>query len=109
MLPSLYEGLRSTQRQRTDIFIAFTGEERGELGSATYVREMTKEQLAQSKAMVNLDTLGLGPNEGLAEPLRQEADLVVKWAGECDEVAAGSGERGKGWALLDDTLGKESN
>ena len=63
MLPSLYEGLRSTQRQRTYIFIAFTGEERGELGSATYVREMTKEQLAQSKAMVNLDTLGLGPTK----------------------------------------------
>ena len=63
MLPSLYEGLRSTQRQHTYIFIAFTGEERGELGSATYVREMTKEQLAQSKAMVNLDTLCLGPTK----------------------------------------------
>ena len=63
LLPSLYAGLRSSPRQHTYIFIAFAGEERGELGSQAYVKSMTKQQVALSKAMVNLDTLGLGPTK----------------------------------------------
>jgi hypothetical protein len=63
LLPSLYQGLRGTPRQYTYVFIAFTGEERGELGSEAYVKNMTKQQVALSRAMVNLDTLGLGPTK----------------------------------------------
>jgi hypothetical protein len=63
LLPSLYQGLRGTPRMHTYIFIAFAGEELGELGSQAYVKKMTKQDVAISRAMVNLDTLGLGPTK----------------------------------------------
>jgi putative aminopeptidase FrvX len=63
LLPSLYQGLRTESRQHTFIFIAFTGEEKGELGSQAYVRRMSKDEVARTEAMVNMDTLGLGPTE----------------------------------------------
>ena len=62
-MPTLYEGLRSKPVRHTFIFIAFTGEEKGELGSASYVNGMSKDEVALSRAMVNMDTLGLGPPE----------------------------------------------
>lgn len=63
LLPSLYEALRAQPTRHTFIFIAFTGEERGDLGSQAYVSRMSKDELAQTQAMINLDTLGLGPSE----------------------------------------------
>jgi len=63
LLPSLYQGLRTEPRQHTFIFVAFTGEEKGELGSQAYVRHMSKDEVARTEAMVNMDTLGLGPTE----------------------------------------------
>ena len=63
LLPSLYQGLRTQPRQHSFIFIAFTGEEKGELGSQAYVRRMSKDDVARTNAMVNMDTLGLGPTE----------------------------------------------
>jgi hypothetical protein len=63
VLPSLYESVRIVPRKHTYIFIGFTDEEQGELGSRFYVRHMSKDQVAGSDAMVNLDTLGLGPAE----------------------------------------------
>jgi putative aminopeptidase FrvX len=63
LLPSLYEALKGTPRTHTYIFVGFTDEEKGLVGSHFYVREMTPEQVANSVAMVNMDTLGLGPPE----------------------------------------------
>jgi len=63
LLPSLYQGLRTEPRQHTFIFVAFTGEEKGELGSQAYVRHMSNDEVAHTEAMVNMDTLGLGPTE----------------------------------------------
>lgn len=63
LLPSLYQSFRGTPRQHTYIFIAFAGEELGELGSRAYVKKMTKQDVALTRAMVNLDTLGLGPTK----------------------------------------------
>ena len=63
LLPSLYQGLRTEPRRHTFIFIAFSAEEKGELGSQTYVRRMSKDEVARTEAMVNMDTLGLGPTE----------------------------------------------
>jgi hypothetical protein len=63
LLPSLYQGLRNQFRQHTFIFIAFAGEEKGELGSQAYVRRMSKDDVARTNAMVNMDSLGLGPSE----------------------------------------------
>ena len=63
LLPSLYESLKIEPRKHTYIFIGFTDEEQGEVGSYFYVRQMTKEQVAATDAMVNMDTLGLAPTE----------------------------------------------
>jgi hypothetical protein len=61
LLPSLYEGLRRNPTRHTFIFISFSGEEKGELGSEAYVNGMSKEDVARSMAMINSDSLGLGP------------------------------------------------
>jgi len=63
LLPSLYEAVKGQPRQHTYIFIGFTDEEKGLVGSRFYVRQMTKEQVAATDAMVNMDTLGLAPSE----------------------------------------------
>jgi Zn-dependent M28 family amino/carboxypeptidase len=63
LLPSLYEAVKIEPRKHTYIFIGFTDEERGEVGSRFYVRGMTREQVAATDAMVNIDTLGLAPAE----------------------------------------------
>lgn len=61
LLPTLYQGLRTAPRQHTFIFVSFSGEEKGELGSRSYVNKMSKEDVERTSAMVNMDTLGLGP------------------------------------------------
>jgi Zn-dependent M28 family amino/carboxypeptidase len=61
LLPSLYEAVRIEPRRHTYIFIGFTDEEKGLVGSRFYARKMTREQVAATDAMVNLDTLGLSP------------------------------------------------
>ena len=48
------------------IFVGFTDEETGEVGSHFYAGKMTKEtkeEVAATDAMVNMDTLGLAPTE----------------------------------------------
>lgn len=63
LLPSLYEALKIEPRQHSYVFIGFTDEERGEIGSQFYVQKMTADQIAATDAMVNMDTLGLAPTE----------------------------------------------
>jgi putative aminopeptidase FrvX len=63
LLPSLYEAVKVVPRQHTYIFIGFCDEEKGEVGSHFYVKQMTPEQIAATAAMVNMDTLGLAPTE----------------------------------------------
>ena len=63
LLPSLYEAVKGEPRKHTYIFISFTDEERGEVGSRFYAQHMSKEEVAATDAMVNLDTLGLAPTE----------------------------------------------
>jgi putative aminopeptidase FrvX len=63
LLPSLYEAVKVEPRTHTYIFIGFTDEEKGEVGSRFYAGQMTKEQVAATDAMVNMDTLGLATTE----------------------------------------------
>jgi len=63
LLPSLFEAVNTEPRQHTYIFIGFTDEEQGEVGSHFYVHQMRKEQVAATEAMVNMDTLGLASTE----------------------------------------------
>lgn len=63
LLPSLYEAVKALPRKHTFIFIGFTDEEQGLVGSSFYARQMSKEQIAATSAMVNMDTLGLASTE----------------------------------------------
>jgi hypothetical protein len=63
MLPSLLEAVSTAPRKHTFIFIGFTDEEQGLIGSKFYAAHLTKEQAAKVDAMINLDTLGLSPTK----------------------------------------------
>ncbi len=63
LLPSLFEAVKGESRMHSYIFVAFTDEEKGEIGSRFYAQHMTKDQVAVTDAMVNMDTLGLAPTE----------------------------------------------
>jgi hypothetical protein len=63
LLPSLYQAIKMEPRNHTYIFIGFTDEEKGEVGSHFYARNVTKEQVSATDALVNMDTLGLAPTE----------------------------------------------
>ena len=63
LLPSLLFSVRQEPRQHTYVFIAFMGEESGLVGSEYYTSHLTKEQRAKIRAMINMDTLGLGSTE----------------------------------------------
>lgn len=63
LLPSLYQALKEDPRRHTYVFVGFSEEERGEIGSKFYVRQMTDKQRDFTDAMVNMDTLGLAPTE----------------------------------------------
>ena len=59
LLPSLYQGLAVKTPRHTFIFVAFTGEEEGLLGSDYFVKHISRDELARTEAMINMDTLGL--------------------------------------------------
>lgn len=59
LLPSLYQGLAVKKPHHTFIFVAFTGEEEGLLGSDYFVKHISRDELARTEAMINMDTLGL--------------------------------------------------
>jgi hypothetical protein len=63
LLPSLLYSLNAQPRHHTLIFVGFSGEEQGLVGSQYYVDHLTKAQRAHIEAMVNFDSLGLGPTE----------------------------------------------
>jgi Zn-dependent M28 family amino/carboxypeptidase len=63
LLASFYQALRAEPRKHTIIFIAFSGEEGGLYGSEEYAKQLTVEQIAKIRAMVNIDCLGLGPTK----------------------------------------------
>jgi len=58
MLPSLFESLKTVPRRHTFVFIGFTDEEKGLVGSKSYLKQLSKEDRRKISAMVNLDSLG---------------------------------------------------
>jgi putative aminopeptidase FrvX len=81
LLPSLYEAIKIEPRKHTYIFIGFTDEERGEVGSRFYVRQMTREQIAATIAMVNMDTLGLASTEIWASHSDKRLNGAIAYVG----------------------------
>jgi hypothetical protein len=63
LLPALLYSLRARPHHHTFVFIGFSAEERGLVGSRYYADHLTAAQRAQIDAMVNFDSLGLGPTE----------------------------------------------
>ena len=63
LLPSLVFSLNGHKRRHTFVFVGFTAEEKGMIGSASYVAHLSPAQRAQIKAMVNMDSLGLAPTK----------------------------------------------
>jgi len=63
LLPSLLFSLNGGKRHHTFVFVGFTGEEQGMIGSEYYARHLTAEQRAHIEAMVNMDSLGLAPTK----------------------------------------------
>lgn len=61
LLPSLYQSLKSRPRRHRFVFIGFAGEEAGLFGSTQYVKELPKEARRATRAMINLECLGLDP------------------------------------------------
>jgi hypothetical protein len=59
LLPSLLYSLSSHSRHHTLIFVGFSGEEKGLVGSHYYVDHLTNAQRAHIEGMVNFDSLGL--------------------------------------------------
>lgn len=80
LLPSLYQSIADRPRKHTFVFVGFTEEEKGLVGSKFYVKQLTSDQIARTRAMVNLDSLGLGPTKvwaSRADPALLNALAVV--------------------------------
>jgi len=63
LLPGLFYSLSAQRRHHTLIFVGFSAEEQGLLGSKFYVDHLTRQQRARIDGMVNFDSLGLGPTK----------------------------------------------
>jgi len=63
LLPSLLFSLSAQARHHTFIFVGFSAEEKGLVGSEYYVEHLTADERARIDGVVNLDSLGLGPTE----------------------------------------------
>ncbi len=81
LLSSLLYSLGEKPRHHTFIYIGFTAEEKGMLGSIYYAQHLTSEQRGRIAAMVNMDSLGLGPTKVWAShadgSLVQDLDSVA--------------------------------
>ena len=84
LLPSFYQSLQAVPRRHTFVFIGFTDEEKGLVGSKFYVHQMSKDDVGATSAMVNLDSLGTTPtkveldrgDKGLANALASVASSL---------------------------------
>jgi len=90
LLPSLYEAIRVEPRKHTYIFIGFAAEEDGELGSRFYALHMSKEQVAATDAMVNMDTLGLGPTQMWLEQADKRLASALAYLGKAMGAPVGA-------------------
>jgi Peptidase family M28 len=74
LLPSLYQSLKTFPRRHTFVFVGFTDEEKGLVGSEFYVHQMRQPEIEGIRAMVNMDSLGTGPTK--VELIRGDKQLA---------------------------------
>ena len=60
-LTHLYRTLKDIPLKKTLVFVAFGREEKGLIGSRAMTKAMGEDEIAQTCAMINIDSLGLGP------------------------------------------------
>ena len=82
LLPSLYAALSEERRQHTFLFIGFTDEELGLVGSKSFVTRLSEEERGSIRAMINLDTLGWGSPKYFVD------DAAPRLASHLEAVAA---------------------
>jgi Peptidase family M28 len=63
LLPSFVYSLGARPRHHTFVYVGFSAEEKGMLGSTYYAQHLTPEQRGNIAAMINMDSLGLGPTK----------------------------------------------
>jgi VWFA-related protein len=61
MLPLLAESLNSAPHRQTLVFAAFAGHDRGFAGANWYLKQLTSDQRAQIRGMIQLDKVGRTP------------------------------------------------
>jgi hypothetical protein len=85
LLPGLFASLKKRPRRFTLLFIGFSDEERGLVGSTDYMKRVAKADKTNIRAMVNIDSLGLSSTKVWAS--RADKELL----GILSRVAKGSG------------------
>jgi hypothetical protein len=63
LLPSLLYSLSAQPRRHTFIFVGFSAEEKGLVGSQYFAAHLSAKERERVDGIVNLDSLGLGPTE----------------------------------------------
>jgi aminopeptidase-like protein len=61
MLANLVESLSRSPRRHSFVFVGFTDEEKGLVGSTHYVERLRKSDLKKIRAMINLECIGMTP------------------------------------------------
>jgi hypothetical protein len=89
LLPSLYQSLSSVQRKHTFMFIGFSDEEEGFIGSTYYTDHLTDSELASIRAMITIDTLGLENTQVWASDSAPDLVSLVFQVGEAMDLPLG--------------------
>jgi VWFA-related protein len=76
LLPLLAESIGSVRHRHTLAFVAFSGQQHGLRGSSEYLKELTKSQQPEIRAMVSLDDIGRTP---VVYALAQDDVLLANW------------------------------
>ncbi|MEI9973001.1 MAG: M28 family peptidase [Ignavibacteriota bacterium] len=88
LLPSLYQSLKDQPRRHRFVFVEFSAEEEGLIGSKAFVSHLKREDAKRIHAMINLECLGLGAPEVWTS--RANRALTRRLRGRCQH-AAGAG------------------
>jgi hypothetical protein len=63
LLPALFYALAAQPRHHTFVFVGFSAEERGLIGSRYFADHLTEAQRTRIEAVINFDSLAAGPTE----------------------------------------------
>jgi hypothetical protein len=88
VLLEVARALSKTKPKRSIVFVSFSGEEQGLLGSRFYVREPAR-PLSSTRAMINVDHAGVGNGRltvGLTGLSKEEAMKAGKTAGRAEKL-----------------------